>query len=482
VAPAGDPARDDHRFLAELHRHGREAVSFQGLKPGLGHWFDVPAPEGTGAAVAYQDTGSAWVAVGSPLADEQDRARAAERFAAAARQAGRRACFFGVEGRAGGADARPPLPGEPLLLGEQPVLRPASWKATLAAQRGLREQLRRARAKGVTVRRAAADEVDEGAPLRARIDELRRGWLASRAMEPMQFVVAVEPFCHAPEHRYYVAELAGQVVQVLSVVPIPARSGWLVEDLLRSAAAPNGTTELLLDALLADLPPEAVVTLGLAPLSGEVPRWMRMARELSLPLYDFDGLRAFKGRLHPERWEPVWLVTSGGRGGRAGMWMRQLLALLDSLRAFAGGSLLRFGLRSLLLHPSGPPWILALPLLPWTLLLMLLAVSGATELLAFSRGALAGWAVVDVALVALLFRAARRPGVSLLMVATLAAAIDAALSVLHLGAVGRGHTAWQAGLRAIATLAPVVGTLVLGWAAWVAHRGTARDKPAARSA
>ena len=78
-------------------------------------------------------------------------------------------------------------------------------------------------------------------------------------------------------------------------------------------------------------------TLGLAPLAGAVPRPLRLARAVSTPLYDFRGLRAFKAQLSPARWEGVYVVSPGSP------W----LALRDALRAFAGGSLLRFGVRTL---------------------------------------------------------------------------------------------------------------------------------------
>jgi hypothetical protein len=290
-------------------------------------------------------------------------------------------------------------------------------------------------------------------------------------MEPMGFVVAIEPFCFQEEHRYFVAEHAGRVVQVLSAVPLYARRGWLVEDLLRDEAAPNGTTELLIDALMTDVEGEAeVVTLGLAPLSGPVPGWLELCRALSRPLYDFAGLRAFKQRLHPSRWEPVWLAYPAGGGGAVGRAWRALRAVIESLRAFAGGSLFGFGWRSLLLHPGGPPWVLALPLIPWTALLLVMALTGGTELLAFSRPALAGWALLDALMAVLLFRAARRPVLPLLLLVAAVAAADAAASVRHLGLVGTGQTLTQGVLRAMATLAPVLGTAALAWAAWIAHR------------
>ncbi|HRE89180.1 MAG TPA: hypothetical protein PK095_08570, partial [Myxococcota bacterium] len=73
---------------------------------------------------------------------------------------------------------------------------------------------------------------------------------------------------------------------------------------------PNGTSELLIDAFMRAAN-DSTVTLGLAPLTGELPFWLRLARFAMRPLYDFDGLAAYKRRLHASRWAPVWLLHKG---------------------------------------------------------------------------------------------------------------------------------------------------------------------------
>lgn len=447
----------DPALLAALAQHGRDAVSFQSVESAMRVWRDGAGTDAgaggpTGAVVSYFDTGSAWVAAGSPLCAREQTARAAARFVAAARAAGRRASFFAVEHPT-------ELGGDMgvLLLGEQPVFRPRRWIDELSHRRRLREQLRRARAKGVRVRTVSASEVAPGTPLRAAALRLADEWLATRRMEPMGFLVAVEPF-HTPEqHRYVAAEQDGRLIAFLSAVPIPARGGWLVEDVLRSPLAPNGTAETLLDAFMREVEGAEMVTLGLAPLTGPIAAWQRVARFLSRPLYDFRGVRAFKERLRPGGWDHVYLCYP--RTAPAA------LHLVDSLRAFAGGPLWRFGMRSMVRHPGGPPWVLAMPLVPWTAILGLRAALGSFSLLGWSRPLLAAWAGFDALLCYALFQVALRPTTRALMVAALAAAADAALSVHHLWSTGIGQTPLTAVFRALATLAPVVGTVGLLWAA-----------------
>jgi lysylphosphatidylglycerol synthetase-like protein (DUF2156 family) len=441
------PATSPPRAVVDLAlAHGIDAMSFLALESGMRHWFDT-GPGGTGACVAYVETAGAWVAACAPLVATADAARAADRFVEAARAAGRRACFFASESLAAPSMTR-------TLVGEQPVFRPADWVADLARHRRLREQLRRARAKGLVVRRVEAGELAEGTALRDAVDRLGDAWLRARHLEPMGFLAAVEPFRHPEAHRYFVAEVRGRLVGFLSAVPAAAQRSWLAEDVFRDRAAPSGTTESLILALMRDVSGSTTVTLGLTPLSGPVAWPLRAARWLSRPLYDFTGLRAFRERMHPHAWQPVWMVTPRAPA----------LHLVDALRAFARGSLVAFAARSLLRHPSGLPWALALPLPAWTLALAWLVAAHRASLLGFPPAELALWVAFDLLLLFVLVRVAMRPQRSRLVVATSFAAVDAALSIGHLAWVGLGATLLTASLRGVATLAPTAGALLLAWA------------------
>jgi lysylphosphatidylglycerol synthetase-like protein (DUF2156 family) len=311
------------RALDLLRRFGRDTVSFQGLERGYRYFFDEDA------MVAFVDTGGAWVGAGGPVAHPGRVAEVAERFAEVAAAQGRRACFFAAEQDL--VDAGVPA----LRVGEQPVWLTSRWDEVLGSSRSLRYQLSRARRKGVVVRRIEPDELRAGGRLREALDQLGRDWLATHRLAPMQFLVQLEPLGHGDERRLYVAEHGGTPVGLASAVPVYARRRVFLEDLVRSPTAPNGTPELLVDAVMRSAPSE--LTLGLAPLAGQVSRWLRLARWLGGALYDFEGLRAFKAKLRPHTWEPVYLCARYSR----------VIALRDSLRAFAGGSLFGFATRSL---------------------------------------------------------------------------------------------------------------------------------------
>lgn len=429
-------------LLGALRSFGRDAASFQSVEPGVSVFRDARG------MVAYVDTGSAWVAVGSPLAERDHAAAVAESFVAAARAAGRRAVFFACDE----PSAFPASHGT-IAIGEQPWWRAGDWPSVVAKNRSLREQLRRARKKGVRVRAVSAAELAEGAPLRTRVDALAKAWLASRPMQPMAFLLTLAMFEEPGEHRYYAAERDGALVAFGSLVPIYARGGWLVEDVVRDRRAPNGTTELLFDQALRDSPEDARITWGLAPLAG-APWPMRAIGKLARGLYDFRGLRAFKARLHPRSWEKVWMVVPPGASIP--------LAVVDSLRAFAGGSLVRFGVRTLALRPLLLPWVLSLLLVPWTtLLVVMLSVRRAVPLLGFPRVELFGWAAFDALFAVALIRAFRRPTFSAYALLGLAAAVDALVSILHLAHAGLGPSALAGLARTVSAIAPTLAALGL---------------------
>jgi phosphatidylglycerol lysyltransferase len=339
-------------------------------------------------------------------------------FAAAAAARRRRACFFGAEARF--ADA---APFAAMRIGEQPVWDPTTWDEILGGARSLREQIRRARAKGVTVR--AFDPrllAEPGGEPRNEVERLVARWEATRPLPPMGFLVQLHLHSQPEERRCFAATNGdGALVGFLSMVPVFARNGWFIEDLIRAPEAPNGTAELLIDAAMRAAATEGsrYLTLGLAPLAGPVGPWLRVARRTGVALYDFRGLHAFKAKLRPQHWSPIFLCHPRGQTGVA--------TVYDALAAFARGGLLRFGLETLLRRPAVVLHAMALLLIPWTIL-MALAPSDRW----FPSPAVKwGWVAFDVALAPALASLARgwRRGLDTLL-ATLVTA-DAVVTLVQ---------------------------------------------------
>jgi phosphatidylglycerol lysyltransferase len=393
-----DSASD--RALELVQRHGWNATAFQTLGEGYEYFFHGDA------VVAYVDTGRAWVVAGAPITALSSFAEVVQAFVERARASGRRVCFFGVERRflAEVPEFRA------LFIGEQPVWNPRDWPRTLARHSSLREQLRRARAKGVRVRRLHPHEVET-------TSDLARRWLETRAMPAMGFLVRIGPFSFGDERRHFVAEKDGRIVGVAHVIPVSGRNGWFVEHLLRDPSAPNGTTETLVDAILrwaADEEKCTWVTLGLAPLAGDVPRLLGIARKRLALLYDFRGLQRFKAKLRPTDWDPIFVAHPRSQSAFG--------TTIDVLAAFATDGFLRFGARTVARGPSIVLGSLALLLVPW---ILLIAGSPSAEWFSGHAAVKWGWVVFDVFVVLGLVALLRRRSAWLATVLAILVSADA---------------------------------------------------------
>jgi phosphatidylglycerol lysyltransferase len=293
-------------------RHGWNAMAYQILNPGMRLWFSA---DGEGV-VGYVRAARHRVVAGAPVCAPERLAETALEFAADAHRARQRLCYFGAQERLV-EELAVHGPTSELLLGAQPAWDPRSWDAVLAGKASLRAQLSRARNKGVTVLpwQTTADDT----ALQRCLDE----WIRTRGLPPMHFLVEWNILPRLLDRRLFVAERDGQVIGFLIASPIPARNGWLIEQMIRGHAAPNGTNELMLDTAMRALAAEGAgyVTLGLSPLSQTVPSqqpdpppavrlllaWTRIHGRR---FYNFEGLERFKRKFQPEGWEPIYAVTN----------------------------------------------------------------------------------------------------------------------------------------------------------------------------
>ncbi len=355
VAPSTAPLPVDAAAQRELARalvarHGWNTVSCQIVNPGIAHWFS-PAQD---AVVGYVAAGGVWMAAGAPVCAPERRAAVAQAFEAAAARQGRRVCYFGAhEPEADDLAATGPLAR--LLIGAQPVWDPRGWPAIVARKATLRSQIARARNKDVAIDAWPAEQAARQPELQRCLNE----WLASRGLPPMHFLVEPATLLAPEGRRVFVARRHGTPVAYLVATPVPRRAGWLFEQIVRGTGTPNGTTELLIDSAMRDLAADgaAWITLGLAPLSraaagaetsqGALVRLLRAwARDHGRRFYHFAGLEAFRARLQPTDWEPVYLLSRERRTS-----LRTLYAVAW---AFGGTAPPRFIARALLRAWAAP--------------------------------------------------------------------------------------------------------------------------------
>ncbi|HEX5581439.1 MAG TPA: DUF2156 domain-containing protein [Gemmatimonadaceae bacterium] len=327
-------------------RHGWNATAYQILNPGIRLWF---AARGD-AVVGYVPARGVRVVAGAPVCSAERLDEVAAEFERDARLPGRRVCYFGAGHRLEATLAASPERGPgraaeratgsaAVLLGAQPVWRPAEFAEIVRGHSSLRAQLARARNKGVTVEEWPTALAHRHPALERCLAE----WLSTRGLPPLHFLVEPDTLGRLWDRRVFVAMRGGAPVAFLVASPVPARDGWLVEQIVRGRASPNGTSELLIahamDAVAAA--GAAWATLGLAPLSRRADirapapaPWLRLTLRLvrahGRRFYDFDGLDAFKAKLRPQWWEPIYAVT------REPSFSPRMLAAVAA--AFSGGS------------------------------------------------------------------------------------------------------------------------------------------------
>jgi phosphatidylglycerol lysyltransferase len=328
-------------------RYGWNATAYQVVNPGIAHWLD-PAGD---ALVGYVTAGLPWqrtrVVAGAPVCPEERLPEIIEAFEGEARARGERVCYFGAAGR-----VMTLLGDRPdysvVVLGAQPTWEPSRWAETIESHASLRAQLARARNKGVTVSEWPTERTRENPELRRCLSE----WLATRSLPPLHFLVEPETLSRLEGRRVFVAERNGVPVGFVTCSPVPARSGWLTEQFVRGADAPNGTTELMLDAAVRTLAADGAryVTMGLVPLSKNTwvpsdynPLWLRFAlswvRAHGRRFYNFDGLDRFKAKFLPHAWEPIYAISNEPRFS-----FSTLYAIAD---AFSDGSPIRAVLKGI---------------------------------------------------------------------------------------------------------------------------------------
>ncbi|HEV7299097.1 MAG TPA: DUF2156 domain-containing protein [Tepidisphaeraceae bacterium] len=296
-------------------RYGWNSTAYQILNPGFSYWL---SPTRT-AVVGYVRKGRWWVAAGAPVCDASELAAATTEFAAAASAVGCRVCYVCAAERLRNVLAHDS--GHSIItIGAEPVWDPRAWPAVVKGRRSLRAQLHRARNKGVTIERC--DPCDAAG--RQDLRNVLREWLDRHGLPPMHFLV--EPNVLDGEMRDRVLSVAkreGKAVAFLVASPVVTRQGYLIEEIARGANAPNGTAELLIDAAMTELARGGATyaTLGLVALSYHArqqmaanPRWFRLltawAHAHGRRFYHFDGLEAFRAKMHPDAWESIYVITN----------------------------------------------------------------------------------------------------------------------------------------------------------------------------
>jgi phosphatidylglycerol lysyltransferase len=307
--PRHDPSQQARRLLSI---HGRAATCWQILHPDVTLWF-AAGGDGVVGFVTYRHVR---VVAGEPVCKPDRMAAVRREFERAAAAAGERVCYLAAErslvdlmDRHGRHVVVP--------IGAQPVWRPEALAARFREDAALRYQINRARNKGLVVSEWSTARCDHPG-----LRQCLAAWLGHKPLPALGFMTDPYLLSRLDFRRIWVAEKEGAPVGYAVLAPVPARQGWLVEQIVRCGCAPNGTSETLVAAAARDVfaSGSRFITLGTAPLSrrGERinarhPVWLRMItgwmRAHGTRFYNFRGLEHFKAKFRPQAWESVFAVA-----------------------------------------------------------------------------------------------------------------------------------------------------------------------------
>jgi phosphatidylglycerol lysyltransferase len=298
-------------------KHGWNSTSYQIINPGIRRWF----AETNDAVVGFVTCVGVRVVAGAPICAAERLGEVIAEFENDAAQKNERVCYFGAEIILESRFLNSQKYSK-VLLGAQPVWQPKSWANIVATHKSLRAQLNRARNKGVIITEWSTEKAHNNAAL---LDCLHQ-WLAAKGLPPLHFMVETDTLGRLFDRRIFVAERNGEPIGFVLLSPVKRRNGWLFEQYVYKPGAPNGTVESMIDAAMRALAGDGCdyATLGLAPLSARAqiepfrnPFWLRILlawmRVHARRFYNFDGLDAFKAKLKPERWEPVFAISKEPR-------------------------------------------------------------------------------------------------------------------------------------------------------------------------
>jgi phosphatidylglycerol lysyltransferase len=307
-----DPAAARELVMA----HGWNTTAYQILNPGIAHWFSPTDP----AVVGYAARRGFYVVAGAPVCAEEAAGRVTRAFEEFARRRSRRVCYVCAEDRmhrllTGSATHAS------VAIGAQPAWNPQDWDRVVQTHASIRAQVNRSRNKGVEI------EAMDPAICERTLDAVLKAWLNGRNLPVLHFLVEPHILGGGVAGRIVLVALrGGSPVAFLAASPIPARSGYLIEQIVRAPGAPNGTAELLIDAAMRRFAALGCTfaTLGLVALSTQAadsiranPVWlqmlMRLARLHANRFYNFRGLERFRLKLAPARWDTIYAISNERR-------------------------------------------------------------------------------------------------------------------------------------------------------------------------
>jgi phosphatidylglycerol lysyltransferase len=312
------PNHRTEQLLRLQSLYGYNAHSLVGISEDTQKWFDFRTQSG----LTFTEHGRIRLVAGEMLGSEENIQLAVKRFIDQAQADKKLVAFMPATEKFARAVA--PLGFEAVKIGAAPYFDLQKWNPRGNKAKKMRASTNQARRAGVSVEQI----FERNLAFCLEVADLCESWSKTRrAAIKFGWLFELAPFKHAEHKKFFAARNAeGKLVGLLAASPIPARSGWYLEDVLRFADSPNGTTDLLIYETLKTMASEGakLATLGTSPLAGDgadsflnnkyglSKSILNFLRKNFETIYNFKGLRHFKGKFVPCWWESEYILLPKG--------------------------------------------------------------------------------------------------------------------------------------------------------------------------
>ena len=314
---SGRTARPSAEELARAALIIRQQERSEGLLALMGDKSFLFSRSGN-AFLMYAKRGRSWVALFDPVGPRLEWLELVWRFVELADAHGGRAAFYQLH-----PDSLPLHLDAGLRImkiGEEARIDLEHFSLQGPQRYGLRQVLKRAERDGLNIQILSKERGPHADKLICRISD---SWLGERGGRERRFSVAAFEPGYIAAQSVAISCLKGEPVAFATLMMTDHETEATIGLMRYMHHAPPYVMEYLIASLALELKIRKfqILSLGMAPLAGlaRTPlssRWHRMAGllwELGGPVYNFQGLRAFKNKFRP-MWEPRYLAASGAIG------------------------------------------------------------------------------------------------------------------------------------------------------------------------
>ncbi len=202
-----------------------------------------------------------------------------------------------------------------IQFGHKLIIDPSSNPLEKTGSKGvlLRKKVKHASNEGITVK----EYIPHDPQMELAIEHIGSAWLQARR-GPQVYISHLSFFNDREGKRWFYAQKDGHIVGILLLNEIQASAGWLLNNLILTANAPNGTSELLITSAFKALEAEKCSFVAIGPVTtkkldnivglGTVSTWLiKAVFNLSKRVFRLDGQTLFWEKFQPEN-EPSYLL------------------------------------------------------------------------------------------------------------------------------------------------------------------------------